>query len=839
MVGRRNVYVVHLTHTFVYSFMFSVTLVHTLFAYVYFLYTYALLAIFIKIILDVVSTFRSTNVYILTNPLQGVTMPTVPPHIRKQFTETEARKGTALAALISLLRKTPKACLVTANACAIYLPRFFATAELAPGITLDANDLAATRTTILDLVAPLRLDPFLPSGEAARELMVHLRGAHYVTCWSAEENRAVQVSIHSAETTQDQLALVEDLENYLVFRRVGTGEVTRMLPFIPPPYDLARTPTEYLIPERLRLVLTAWRLAAGRDREVYDTHKVGVDYATNGYLFINWMRFAESPYWPSWATLNPHTVDDQLRRLGGKLTLTPGMWLKKKKLPSHAPRIEQAMLDREMQKFVAACEATDAFVYDARDPACVNHCTMISPAYLRSKDFLNDGPWYVGRDNAGRMRKGYENTLQPNERLPPPVVNLQRKDGSVRAFPKLREVTFRPADWLEDVLEENPDCLWLPESHEETVWVHMRGDVPAIRPPRCINSRNPDCSHEFKVWGVVADWFKITEKFFRDGSFGNVVEKPKSEYCKGLRDDYLAQVGQRLISGFVSLDALPRTRQDVARATKDGRGSTMTLRDLKTHVSQEHLKMNPEASDGARWYHDEIMRATRERMRIPQLARTVSVLIPEVSPQPLPNQRFFMKDAIEVVDIVARASFNVLEEIDLNHHQMRQMLRFKRPAPVFLAWARMCKALIKGNMLPMERQKTPKLWSPGEDFGLVLCYRSRPGRMDNNAWRRVEEHTTRTQAACQRRVSYINETLKKMLPERKAHELRVGGITDNEARATRVVLLVGLRQAFKKYGLRLTKSHNGVRKIMDMSEDLLLRTPIPHNYATEYFYRFL
>jgi hypothetical protein len=748
-------------------------------------------------------------------------MPTVPRHLNQQFLEPEKLSGVVLGDLITAVHRASEACeaaLVTHNAFAIYLPRL---------IMLRVEDLDADGAQ--RAVAPLLLSPHLPSGEAARELSTRLRNALFTTCWSVEEKRNIRASVHSAEETDEMLAEIDNLDNYLVFRRVQNCKMVRRYPFISPPSDPVLQAYEHYIPEHIRLLLHAWCICANRHNAPYDTHHVGVDWAANGHLFINWKRFANSHLWPRWAQLRPTQIDALLRRGAGKLNLTPGFVPKKKKLPPSAPPIEQAILDRELAAFVALCEATDAYVHDPEDPDSSDACTVINPAYLRSKEYLYDGRWYADRSSTGQLKKSAR---------PTPIVALDSDGKSGKAYPYLQEVRFCPANWIEDVMNQKPDCLWLPESYEETVWVHIRSGVPAVRPPRCLRRSNPDCNPEFKVWTLATDWMKLVDNFFKDGGFGNVARQSKSAYFKGIRDDYLTQIGRSLIEDFVSLDALPRTKADIARDGKD-RGNVMTLRQLKQSVKHEHMKQHPAMPDGTRWYHDVVVAAAEKRLRIPEVARRLTIMVPELSPDPLENQFFFLPAATRLFEIVARASFGVLDEAYMDDFQMRHMLDFHAPAPVVLAWTRMCRAIAKGEFLAGRRNKTPKLWTPQEDLAIAMYYRTRPGRTSEEEWVKIESDTLRTRQACARRVSYLNNRLKKLLTWQQHHDLRVGAQDGNHANATRIVMLIGFFLACKKYNVRVKKSHPGLQRILNMDAARLTRMPLPPAYQNEYFYRFL
>ena len=301
-----------------------------------------------------------------------------------------------------------------------------------------------------------------------------------------------------------------------------------------------------------------------------------------------------------------------------------------------------------------------------------------------------------------------------------------------------------------------------------------------------------------------------------------MAQQSKSDYFKGLRDNHLMQVGQRCIKDFLSLDEL----------------SNKQLKELMARARYEHLDDHPEFSDGTRWYHDVNSAVSQNRLRVPEVCRKLRVLIPEIQAEPF-VEPFFLSPAVKLFETIAYASFGELDQAHLDDHMMRNMLTFAKPAPLILAWTRMCKEVMKGAVLPAGSRAPTALWTPEADLALMLHYKSKPGRTSKKDWEIIQDETYRTKDACSRRTSYLNQQLQDMLTWEQFHGLRVGATYGNEERARRAVLLIGVHLAIKRYKQRLTKSHPGVKNALAYHVGKLMRYPLPTSYNHRFFKQLL
>ena len=719
--------------------------------------------------------------------------------LEKHLTEHEHEQSQLLTNLLKYVKQGARTATggraLSDNACALYWPHFVQStrmlSELGNRVLTPFQfhhafrepdqALQSVRHAVVKLVAPLILDPALPSGSLAREF---------------------------AETR----GIAFDATDFTVFRRMRRGKRCCAHPYVFPQANDEIPMYEQYVPEAIRLLYYAWHLVTRRLIDMYDPLDIGVDHASNGYIFINWLRFKESDRWPRWARLDPRQIDAQLYHFHGRLNLKPGLIPAKKSIPASSTRIEQRLFARETKNFVRLCEETDTFTYNPNDSNSLRHCTLVSPLYLRRKEYLFDGRWYAGRDSQGRRidaakpREGAHVTLEGNK-----TVKLARVES----------ITFRPMQWLDGISLSDGE-RWFPENHEELIWVNRRHDIPAFTRPRILTNNNPACAPEFKVWLLTTDWMKLVETFFEDGRPGNMHRQCKSDYFRRLRDEHLTQLGRRCIEGFVSLDEL----------------SNKQLKHLYARAPHEYLAEHPESTDGTRWYTELIREASEARLRIPEVCRKLRVILPSVS-KDVRTEPFFMPTAIRLFEKVALASFNVLDDSVENDFMLRNMLDFSTPAPLLLAWARMCRAVEQGSVSSQATRRSAKLWSPDEDFHLVLNYKSKPGRTSLTAWRKIEAETGRGREACRQRVGILNRQLKQILDWEQYEEHRIGGIREDEIRARRIVLLTGVYAAIKRHKERVSRSHPGVARVMAFSPERLLKHLPPSAYRHEFFHRLL
>lgn len=605
---------------------------------------------------------------------------------------------------------------------------------------------------------------------------------------------------------------LHDPDNYTIFRRISDHQekfLQRVI--VRPPLDLSEfLPHSAALPAPLVALFYAWHTLCERHVLNFDPHEIGVDFVRTGCFIVNWRRFAASPYWPRHLRQLEEldvreSTDHARRRLHQRLGLRENHTLKGGRLSSFftdcvpAPVNVDRML-RELPKYCSVAAglppldvlqirklfgrelpspgfelALESSLLDFDEHSVPHNCTIVDPLVLLQQPRLFEGTWHLEQQH-----QQYARTRQQLKRK---VETIQLGHPPTPSQVHVRVLRFRPADWLDDFVEE-PLRTWLraqrnqlgvntvlcpwwfDNDHVEDVYaVRSRGQWTFTRPAALSDA--PDC--ERFVWRKVLLERHLFESEHLMAAMGSDAERVA--YVRQMdRTEVLQEATDQQLLAYAK--ASVRSAYAVT-----GELSTYQRRRLGKHRADAFNRET--GMDGRMWYHHGVARAPEQQMPNPNdYRRIVHVVIPDgkerTSDPTIEERHFFTELAIASFEQHARSSMRALQDTEADglpsmsdavqavvdstaavHRDEDRAYRENYPgmAPYVLAWARFCHHVLRYPELAEDGTAGPLgLWPlPGhaeipEPACVVLgdMPAAREEDVDRHGWTPHQDHTLLT-----------------------------------------------------------------------------------------------
>lgn len=590
-------------------------------------------------------------------------------------------------------------------------------------------------------------------------------------------------------------------ENYTCFRRTSLDTHALLRPILLPPLLPPTASSFQDVPEALMLLYAAWTRATQlRDR--VDPLESGIDFAKNGYIFVNWRRFLTSPYAPK-HTLLPGEVEPALLKLkpycAVERTLIPRDLDSRRIPPPSTAPLDKPL--RTLSLYLELCMLTEAFEYDevagTTDPA-----TLFDPIVLLRKPQVFDGRWHYRR--AERVRETYVRVQQA------------KKDGTYTPAVQnthVHKLLFRPMDYLQDL----PPTMkvWFPPDTVENIYaIRRKGSLCFTNPPS-LGQATPS---EHEVWKRVIDSVKLLETIHEteQGSVVNVQEQCKSKFFSEARREHLER--------FLSASAEEALSYDTA--------SKKRIKAAKSRAAQAFSQQTGQSAE--MWYHHGVLPdAVAQLVNSNTYRRVANVVIPEQEDQGVQPRHFFTAAMLVLMRKFAQAA--TLRDSKAYEPDLEVvMTNSVGPAPYILAWSRFCLQMQKVNLNDWNTgpspEKSKNRWTPAEDLALLTHYRRYP-RLKTLEWKHIlTTLSRRDKASCRTRAAQIRAVIEKGVSKSTAEHLRVGVIAQSPETARRLVFLYGyIRTQLKQPGF--SKRSKRVQGLTTASNDWVAQLVMPASYG--------
>jgi hypothetical protein len=559
---------------------------------------------------------------------------------------------------------------------------------------------------------------------------------------------ATQVYREMCQAIDDDDPALQNVDHYTVFRRIAHGSDIHFLRVAVRP---ALDPSEFLVncaavPAPLIALFYAWQTLCERHTLGFDSNDVGLDFATDGCLLVNWGRFAASRYWPrefrQLAPLRrnerPSTPYQQLRDQSAFLEASPALFTGAVPAPADVDRCLQLLprycglrpalveLDatKEHRHFgemrpsrsVERALETGLLEYDEHGQLSAT-CTMIDPYALALRPTLFSGSWHEAL--CTKHKKSVQRLAERREE----ERDLGRRVAPTRVV--VRVLRFRPADYLDDFIEKElreelrrqrnlnepptiPSPWWFESRHTEDVYaIRTRGSLAFMRPI----SLNLGPPSEFAVYQRALDEVNLYEvspalaELDETGQRNLIRQVTRSQLFKQAHDEHLIGLANEAI-------------RDAIEAK--GRMTTYRVRQLNRKAAD---KYNRETGlPGRFWYHHGVLQQVQKKLADPdEYRRVVHVIIPantDLAPtEPVIEERhFFTEQALDLFERFALSSMAVLRDVNVDGiaprsdalleaefntagdtRPLQQVWHqnFDGMAPYLLAWARFCRQVLQ------------------------------------------------------------------------------------------------------------------------------------------------
>jgi len=545
---------------------------------------------------------------------------------------------------------------------------------------------------------------------------------------------------------------LHDPDNYTVFRRISDHQekfLQRVI--VRPPLDLSEfLPHSTALPAPLVALFYAWHTLCERHVLNFDPHEIGIDFVRTGCFIVNWRRFAASPYWPRHlrqldALERNESVEIARRRLYQRLGLREG--------PLHRGRTTSFFTDcvpapsdvdrmlRELPKYCSIAAglpaldvvqvrrlfgrelpspglelALESRLLDFNEHGLPQNCTLIDPLMLLREPGLFKGAWHLQhlQLQQQRVRQRIRRRVETEQLGHPPTPSQVH----------VRVLRFRPADWLDDFVEEPlrtqlklqrnqpgtdqaPCPWWFDNDHVENIYaVRSRGQWTFTRPPSLADA--PDC--ERFVWRKVLLERHLFESEHLMAALGSDAERVA--YVRQMdRAEVLQEATDQQLLAYAKAGV--RSAYEVT-----GKISTYQRRLLGKQRADAHNRET--GMDGRMWYHHGVVRAPEQQMPNPNdYRRIVHVVIPDgkeqTSDPTIEERHFFTELAIASFEQHARSSMRALQDTEADglpsagdavqaavnstesvHRDEDRAYRenYQGMAAYVLAWARFCRHVL-------------------------------------------------------------------------------------------------------------------------------------------------
>lgn len=612
-------------------------------------------------------------------------------------------------------------------------------------------------------------------------------------------------AMHGAVHRHDPMGeLLLDPTNYTVFRRVTFDEVSLMRTRIPlvelPPVATALKD----VPDVLVLLYTAWKTLYQRQQEPFDSQDVGLDWARNGYVFVNWERFRRSRFWPRTIAIEAHKIDDAIMKLPTFCNVNRAL-LKRDLDSTRVPPPNTSRLDYEVRSlslYLELCIKTEAFNYT---PGDVDPATLFDPLVLRGKPNIFDGRWHWRRKERARVRQA--------------EIRQAKKDGvtlpSARGT-KVYRLVFKPLDYLKDLPPEFP--LWFPRDHEDIVYAIRRKRELCFTNPPALGQATPA---EHELWKRVMDSVKLVETIYETDK-GTVVDIRKQ--C---RSKFFSQAKDEHLERFIQIAA--------QEALSFNKNTTAIVAAAKTKAAREFQQRTGMPTE--MWYHHGVLPdAVAKIVNEDTYRRIANVVLPDQPEKGEQARHFFTPEMITVMDKFARAA--TLQQMKPYNPDLEVvMTNAVGPTPYILAWARFCHLMNTTDMKTLHQPGKVhgrRRWSPADDVVLLARYRKYP-TLSPKEWKALlAEFPERDKASCRNRVAAIRKMVERGVAKSTAERLRIGFKASDAETAYRLVFLYGYI-AEKRTSPDFRKALPSAGRILSLDFSFIQRWPLPDTYGNGRF----
>jgi hypothetical protein len=398
------------------------------------------------------------------------------------------KQGQRLRRVLKYLsRSTTPGCLVGADFCLVHWPDLLArprsaqtlmekTALISPSRLLSKR-MADIREETEKLLGPLRL-PL--TAFTSRCLIADHRHTH-----------------PQPTSTTDQ---------YTIFRKLGAYRESLVRVNVTPPSldDLALNSAG--IPPEILALGHAWHALANRGQAPFDPADVGVEFARDGRLVVNWRLFSKSTYWP---VSIPTDAVGVMYDLEGRRGL------------------KSALEDRNSSRYKRLCE--EARIHLSEDGLDAP-CSVVDQLWLSARPRWFNAAWHQSR--SVRL-------------LPARATASRKRTARIYRYPFSSDV-------------KNALPVWADLS-EVVVAIYRRRELFFAAPRQLHLEMPPAGRHELEAWQKSLDEFLLTELFGPDGHVGNVAEKSRSVQFQTEHRARMEQTARELFRNYVDLESLSKS----------------------------------------------------------------------------------------------------------------------------------------------------------------------------------------------------------------------------------------------------------------------------------------
>lgn len=648
-----------------------------------------------------------------------------------------------------------------------------------------------------------------------------------------------------------------DLRNYTVIRRVADTDEALLRTILAPP--AWPTIKDYFssLPEPLRWLYHAWRVLASRNHTPYDPAQVGIEFTRQGYIFVNWVRFANSSFSPSPTgdienLLAPDQIAENLYELRVPRRRTvnnkPKIVLHKCTLTSVRNCIPYPVDLREVRYgssqganfYLKQCRSLGYGTFD--DTKNPDRCTIVDPLKLAERSQLFQGyKYYQAEHAAAAQRAAY--------------VYRQSIGAAPKAFPRVYEFAFKPSNYADEIREHlrtKDYPLWFGDEVEPIYAVKRKDQLTFTNPTR-LKSSSLECGGDWAVWSRMMDALGFIQGLSEDGSLAEVQQRCRSDWWRKLHRVKLTQMASAMIKDFSSYDDLSKRKRD----------------EVSHRLNKLYLEGPHDGDAGGTWFSNEQAKLVQRLIPPAALRRVLTVLLPG---QEVPKEKifFYTTHAVKIFQRAALSSFG-RAPTDLADPITQMLYVFVTPAPYIYAWTRFCldmqrqgvdfavtytaSASVREKFQERKERREARQhgdieaarengkrnverWTPQEDYLLLRKYRKFPHLNATERRDLLDALPLRAQADISKRVRQFEMVFRRYLTEGRRRECSLFEHSLSDAAAKRVIILMGCHLAASPLGHRLHKRHGVVSDIFRLTDDALIPVELPPKYSSQFYVKY-
>jgi len=651
---------------------------------------------------------------------------------------------------------------------------------------------------------------------------------------TAAEARPLQRMYEAAyhEAGLPDLPAYADARNYTVFRAIRehstAAQRVACQPCIPYANVFANTRAT---PGALLALYAAWAAVTNRVADPFDPTEVGVEFASSGHLFINWELFGKSRFWPKHVPTarcerEVNEAFDEQRRLSGTTRRGPPIRCLRGILPP------PANMPQHLRQLPRHCSLMAGLIDVDPDTAARRFGVerpLAAAALCQEMPTYHQHAAYTLLDPVLLLRANLFSGVWHNHhwRQSSTAVRQERKARARAgllplASSKLYTFTYRPADYLDDFLQEpgvsqlrrarqgavDPEaetalanCPWhFANDFVETIYAVKKKGQLCFTVPRGIMAYE----HEQEVWDRFLDLLYLEERARAyDGDLAVYeIERKTGTQENGLRSKYYQNMEEQLAYEVLEEDVR-------AMIVRGGSDAQEHLEKIEAGLRRAHQLERGGAS--TRWFFDRVLPAmTKSHLAPNQLRVKRTVLLPgAATPRLLP---FFTDRTIQELKECTFLSMLALIQqkkpmvIALHHplalsiqeHLRAASLRRRRAmtalpgaAPMLLAWARFCEeqgatssAFSATQMRRQDRRARGEVgeWTLPQDVLFLTTYRRYP-RLSPVEVQQLNDGVGRDETAWRLRMSMWRHRAPRLLHQSTMRRLHLGvrSLTDDDA----------------------------------------------------------